>query len=175
MSNLGREDLEDMECRTRPLGPWQENAERPQEFDGTRPDTDKGFPVADYHIPVPDLDSVTDAIRLEKLSFVLVSDGKNETLNNPDKDSQQTSNRKYRDGAGRSSPHGRRPQASTTEKRGTSHSKGGTSSKDALVGPSTFDSSITFAIGGDSCPVMLRYDVDFVFAYPCRDGPHRES
>ncbi|KAJ9665362.1 hypothetical protein H2201_004439 [Coniosporium apollinis] len=38
--------------------------------------------------------------------------------------------------------------------------------------PLTFDAAIVFAWRGQSWPMRLRYDVDFVAAYPCHQGPH---
>lgn len=35
-----------------------------------------------------------------------------------------------------------------------------------------YDASVQFAIGGLSWPLRLTYDVDFVAAWPCSDGPH---
>ncbi|KAH0541877.1 hypothetical protein FGG08_003682 [Glutinoglossum americanum] len=40
------------------------------------------------------------------------------------------------------------------------------------IGPVTFDAAITFAIAGRSWPLRLTYDVMFVTAYPCHEGPH---
>ncbi|KAI2641943.1 hypothetical protein GGS21DRAFT_500432 [Xylaria nigripes] len=39
-------------------------------------------------------------------------------------------------------------------------------------GPGWFDASIQFAISGVSWPLHLSYDVCFVHAWPCSDGPH---
>ncbi|KAF2840357.1 hypothetical protein M501DRAFT_932306, partial [Patellaria atrata CBS 101060] len=39
-------------------------------------------------------------------------------------------------------------------------------------GPMTFDAAVIFACGGESWPMRLRYDVDFIAAYPCHQGPH---
>ncbi|KAJ4307158.1 hypothetical protein N0V88_000537 [Collariella sp. IMI 366227] len=38
--------------------------------------------------------------------------------------------------------------------------------------PKYFDASIQFAIDGVSWPLRLAYDVSFVSAWPCSDGPH---
>ncbi|KAF1814438.1 hypothetical protein P152DRAFT_432374 [Eremomyces bilateralis CBS 781.70] len=38
--------------------------------------------------------------------------------------------------------------------------------------PLTFDATILFAIMGNSRPLKLKYDVDFIAAYPCYGGPH---
>ncbi|KAK7742239.1 hypothetical protein SLS62_010758 [Diatrype stigma] len=38
--------------------------------------------------------------------------------------------------------------------------------------PKVFDASILFAIDGASWPLNLQYDVSFVCAWPCSDGPH---
>jgi hypothetical protein len=40
------------------------------------------------------------------------------------------------------------------------------------TGPGWFDASIQFAIDGVSCPLRLSYDVCFIHAWPCSDGPH---
>ncbi|KAI2632013.1 hypothetical protein GGR54DRAFT_627539 [Hypoxylon sp. NC1633] len=39
-------------------------------------------------------------------------------------------------------------------------------------GPKWFDASIQFAIDGVSWPLHLSYDVSFISAWPCSDGPH---
>ncbi|KAF1938175.1 hypothetical protein EJ02DRAFT_355070 [Clathrospora elynae] len=38
--------------------------------------------------------------------------------------------------------------------------------------PMVFDAAIFFACGGESWPMKLRYDVDFINAFPCHQGPH---
>ena len=38
--------------------------------------------------------------------------------------------------------------------------------------PLVFDAAIFFACGGESWPMKLRYDVDFINAFPCHQGPH---
>ncbi|KAI0137339.1 hypothetical protein BJ170DRAFT_55995 [Xylariales sp. AK1849] len=40
------------------------------------------------------------------------------------------------------------------------------------LGPKLFDASIQFAIDGVSWPLSLTYDVSFINAWPCSDGPH---
>ena len=42
----------------------------------------------------------------------------------------------------------------------------------AQSGPRLFDATIQFAIDGVSWPLRLMYDVTFVSAWPCADGPH---
>lgn len=96
-------DVVHMDTRTNPLGTVEES-----------------YPVDDYEVPMPDLDDVTDLIRIEKLSFV------------PAKEQP-------RQGAG---------------------------------GPLVFDAGVFFACGGESWPMKLRYDVDFISAFPCHQGPH---
>ncbi|KAL2290166.1 hypothetical protein FJTKL_00649 [Diaporthe vaccinii] len=39
-------------------------------------------------------------------------------------------------------------------------------------GPKWFDAAIQFAIDGVSWPLRLTYDVSFIHAWPCTDGPH---
>jgi hypothetical protein len=41
-----------------------------------------------------------------------------------------------------------------------------------LTGPRTFDATVQFAIDGVSWPMRLMYDVWFVSAWPCSNGPH---
>ncbi|KAF2146013.1 uncharacterized protein K452DRAFT_348667 [Aplosporella prunicola CBS 121167] len=98
-------DVETMKERTHPLGP--------EEAD---------YPVNDYELLVPDMEDVTNDIRVEKLSFAPVKD-------------QQPS-------------------------------------KHGSEAPLLFDAAIVFACGGDSWPMRLKYDVDFISAYPCQGGPH---
>ncbi|KAI9657084.1 MAG: hypothetical protein M1821_003250 [Bathelium mastoideum] len=38
--------------------------------------------------------------------------------------------------------------------------------------PLTWDAAIIFACEGETCPMRLRYDVDFITAFPCHEGPH---
>ncbi|TQS34397.1 hypothetical protein Golomagni_05222 [Golovinomyces magnicellulatus] len=38
--------------------------------------------------------------------------------------------------------------------------------------PKTFDASIQFAVNGSSWPLMLKYDVSFISACSCKNGPH---
>jgi hypothetical protein len=38
--------------------------------------------------------------------------------------------------------------------------------------PIVFDAAISFACGGESWPMKLRYNVDFINAFPCHQGPH---
>lgn len=42
------------------------------------------------------------------------------------------------------------------------------------LAPLLFDAAIYFACGGESWPMKLRYDVDFIHAFPCHQGPHGE-
>lgn len=42
----------------------------------------------------------------------------------------------------------------------------------AEPGPKWFDASVQFAIDGTSWPLRLSFDVSFVCAWPCSDGPH---
>lgn len=46
------------------------------------------------------------------------------------------------------------------------------SSKRISGAPLVFDAAIFFACGGESWPMKLRYDVDFINAFPCHQGPH---
>lgn len=97
-------DVATMDLRSHPLGPPEES-----------------YPVDDYEVPMPDMEDVTDAIRIEKLTLVPVKD-------QPD-----------------------------------SRGKGA---------PMLFDAAISFACGGKSWPMKLKYDVEFVQAFPCYQGPH---
>jgi hypothetical protein len=40
------------------------------------------------------------------------------------------------------------------------------------VGPKWFNATVQFAIDGVSWPLRLTYDVSFISAWPCSDGPH---
>ncbi|RKF76355.1 putative vtc domain-containing protein [Golovinomyces cichoracearum] len=46
------------------------------------------------------------------------------------------------------------------------------SSYDERIVPQTFDASIQFAVNGSSWPLMLKYDVSFISACSCKNGPH---
>jgi len=105
------------------------------------------FPVREYALVLPDLDDdVVDTVRIELLGF------------RPCKDR-------------------------ASERRGSGASAGGSLGgstglssvpppSDAAGGPRWFDASVQFAIDGVSWPLRLAYDVDFVTAWPCSDGPH---
>ena len=41
-----------------------------------------------------------------------------------------------------------------------------------LNGPRVFDATVQFAIDGVSWPLRLMYDVSFISAWPCSEGPH---
>jgi hypothetical protein len=59
------------------------------------------------------------------------------------------------------------------EKLGFQPSKEQPSSSRHIPGaPLVFDAAIFFACGGKSWPMKLRYDVDFINAFPCHQGPH---
>ncbi|KAF2811659.1 uncharacterized protein BDZ99DRAFT_440548 [Mytilinidion resinicola] len=103
---LTTQDVSSMDVRTNPLGPLEE-----------------AYPIADYEVPMPDTEDITDLIRMEKLGFQPVKN--------------QPSSSRYGDGA-----------------------------------PLLFDAAIVFACGGQSWPMRLRYDVDFLAAFPCHQGPH---
>ncbi|KAF1970093.1 hypothetical protein BU23DRAFT_214649 [Bimuria novae-zelandiae CBS 107.79] len=103
---LTPKDVEHMHTRTNPLGPVEDS-----------------YPIDDYEVPMPDLEDVTDLIRIEKLSFV------------PSKEQPLST----RQGSG---------------------------------GPLLFDVAVYFACGGESWPMKLRYDVHFINAFPCHQGPH---
>lgn len=103
---LKPEDVETMKERTEPLGPEEEE-----------------YPLEDYDLPLPEMDDITDEIRVQKLSFYLVKE---------------------------------QPML----KHG------------GEAAPLLWDAAIIFACGGDSWPMRLTYDVDFIAAYPCHQGPH---
>jgi hypothetical protein len=42
----------------------------------------------------------------------------------------------------------------------------------AARGAETYDAAIVFAFAGSSLPIKLRYNVDFIYAFPCVGGPH---
>lgn len=44
--------------------------------------------------------------------------------------------------------------------------------KKADPGPKWFDAALQFAIDGASWPLRLTYDVNFISAWPCSQGPH---
>lgn len=50
-----------------------------------------------------------------------------------------------------------------------------TSSRNVPGAPILFDAAIFFACGGNSWPMKLRYDVDFINAFPCHQGPHGKT
>jgi hypothetical protein len=46
------------------------------------------------------------------------------------------------------------------------------STKNLPGAPMLFDAAIHFACGGSSWPLRLKYDVSFINAFPCHQGPH---
>ncbi|KAK8200056.1 uncharacterized protein BKA78DRAFT_245414 [Phyllosticta capitalensis] len=98
-------DVVTMKERTEPLGP-----------------ADLQYPVDDFELVMPELEEVTNDIRVQKLSFTPVKD-----------------------------------QSMSRQGEGA---------------PLWWDAAIIFACGGESRSLRLRYDVDFVAAYPCHQGPH---
>ncbi|KAF2092950.1 hypothetical protein NA57DRAFT_49321, partial [Rhizodiscina lignyota] len=107
-------DIQTMSERTVPLGPTADE-----------------YPVSDYDILMPELDEVTDVIRVERLCFKPIKD----------------------------------QQAPPSPSRGD------------FQRPLTWDASIVFAFSRPyepsvSYPLSLRYDVDFIAAFPCHQGPH---
>ena len=107
-NRMSLKEVDQMNRRTCPLGPEQME-----------------YPVAEFDVPLPDVDNITDTIRLEKLSF-----------------------------------HPVQRHSLDEEERVT------------RLNSSLFRASIIFALGAKSCPLNLRYDVDFITAYPCHWGPH---
>lgn len=107
---LTLKDVESMDVRSNPLGP---------------PDT--SYPIVDYDVPMPDTDTVTDDIRMEKLSLL---------------------------------PAKEQPP-----------------SRQGSKAPLVFDAAVVFACrssksSAESWAMSLKYDVDFVNAFPCHQGPH---
>lgn len=49
------------------------------------------------------------------------------------------------------------------------------STKNIASAPLVFDTAIFFACGGESWAMKLRYDVDFIHAFPCHQGPHGKT
>jgi hypothetical protein len=47
-----------------------------------------------------------------------------------------------------------------------------TGRESSVMGPRLFDAQVQFAIDGVSWPLRLMYDVSFISAWPCADGPH---
>ncbi|KAL1648780.1 hypothetical protein SLS58_001959 [Diplodia intermedia] len=103
---LTASDVESAKARTDPLGPEEDE-----------------YPLGDYDLVMPEMEDITDDIRVQKLSFYPVK-----------------------------------------EQPVLKHGGEGA--------PLLFDAAIMFACGGDSWPMRLTYDVDFVAAYPCHQGPH---
>jgi hypothetical protein len=52
------------------------------------------------------------------------------------------------------------------------HGDRGTDLSSAARGAETYDAAIVFAFAGSSLPIKLRYNVDFIYAFPCVSGPH---
>lgn len=68
-------------------------------------------------------------------------------------------------------PDHRPGTATTTNTNNTATAAPPAPSPDPAV-PRYYDASIQFAIDGVSWPLRLAFDVSFVYAWPCSDGPH---
>ncbi|KAL2265684.1 hypothetical protein VTJ83DRAFT_6784 [Remersonia thermophila] len=62
--------------------------------------------------------------------------------------------------------------SATSSPSAAAHLAPGRSSTSTPTQPKYYDASIQFAIDGVSWPLKLRYDVSFIHAWPCSDGPH---
>lgn len=112
------------------------------------------YPVQEYTLLLPDGDDIVDTVRIEKLALkkVLTSSASSPSL----------------------------PTLATTRGkdlgRSRSTSKKAASPPDTPASdttkPHTFDACVQFAISGKSWPLRLSYDVSFIAAYPCAQGPH---
>jgi hypothetical protein len=103
------------------------------------------FPVKEYSLVAPDRDDdayLADLVRIELLTLRPCS-------TNPPASSTSL------------------PQPPTSPSSPAPGGKGG-----AAAAPKYYDASIQFAIDGVSWPLRLTYDVSFVSAWPCSDGPH---
>ncbi|EAQ83977.1 hypothetical protein CHGG_10381 [Chaetomium globosum CBS 148.51] len=105
------------------------------------------FPVKEYALVAPDRDDdayLTDLVRIELLNLRPCGGGNG---NDTRPSSSAATNP--------SSPGPGPPPPST-----------------ASSAPKYYDASIQFAIDGVSWPLRLTFDVSFVSAWPCSDGPH---
>ena len=110
------------------------------------------FPVKEYSLVAPDRDDdayLADLVRIELLSLRPVPDHKNNTSSTL----QQT-------------------ESTNTPNDSNSNTGTATTNSKSRNTPRYYDASIQFAIDGVSWPLRLSYDVSFVSAWPCSDGPH---
>ncbi|AEO71663.1 uncharacterized protein THITE_2059279 [Thermothielavioides terrestris NRRL 8126] len=116
------------------------------------------FPVKEYALVAPDRDDdayLADLVRIELLSLRPCSDSNN--------NSSSSSNNNNRTASAPPLPASSNPTPTPSPAPGSAA---------AAAPPRYFDASIQFAIDGVSWPLRLTYDVSFVSAWPCSDGPH---
>ncbi|KJZ75595.1 hypothetical protein HIM_05058 [Hirsutella minnesotensis 3608] len=109
------------------------------------------YPVGDYELPVPQTESgfAVDSVRIERLGFKPVTSTTTTSTNT----TTATDN--------------------TTETTDTTRTTNTAANGSTAHGPAPlYDASIQFAINGLSWPLRLMYDVHFVSAWPCAEGPH---
>lgn len=127
LPHLTASDMTSMSLRSDPLGP----------------PSSTGYPVSEYHLPIPDPTDIVDTIRIEKLALKPI-------VPLPPPPSQSTSQ-------------------STSQPPSSQQAPG----KNAIgKKPLTYDAAIQFAIWGRSWPLRLSYDTSFIAAQPCAGGPH---
>lgn len=104
------------------------------------------FPVKEYALVAPDRDDdayLVDLVRIELLSLRPCAERPGTASTNTTSDNNNNNNNNT--------------TATTTANPTT---------------PKWYDASIQFAIDGVSWPLRLAFDVSFVCAWPCSDGPH---
>ncbi|KAK4155112.1 hypothetical protein C8A00DRAFT_42256 [Chaetomidium leptoderma] len=146
------EDMRSMSERSDPLGP-------PAQI----------FPVKEYALVAPDRDDdayLADLVRIELLNLRPCP----ELLGGPRPGTSSSS------AAAAAAPpppsSSPMPTAATTTTTRPASTTPSTATASTNTAPRYFDASIQFAIDGVSWPLRLAFDVSFVSAWPCSDGPH---
>lgn len=107
------------------------------------------YPVKEYALIPVDPDETIDTVRIELLTFRPVGEGTGSRVASGATD--------------------RKASGGSVTQPSTSKGIGGPASDSA---PRWYDALVQFAIDGVSYPIRLAYDVSFVSAWPCSDGPH---
>lgn len=115
------------------------------------------YPVKEYALVGPDRDDdayLADLVRIELLSLRPCADNNNHRR------------------PGTASTHHTNTGATDNNNNSNSNNSRSNHSSSPAAAPKWFDASIQFAIDGVSWPLRLAFDVSFVCAWPCSDGPH---
>ncbi|KAL2021570.1 hypothetical protein VTK56DRAFT_7069 [Thermocarpiscus australiensis] len=150
-SDLGRSQIARIRARRPPNRVTPEDVRSMSERSDPLGPPAQVYPVREYTLVGPDRDDDADAyladlVRIELLSLRPCHPDPNAAIS--------------------------RNTATTTTATKTTTTSPGSSGQRTAAPPRWYDASIQFAIDGVSWPLHLAFDVCFVCAWPCSDGPH---